>query len=328
MYALTDEEKPLRRESALRYIRHHRTDVLDFLRSRVKDWDRVKAVDELADGDINPVIFAYILRNSYLMSEWERWDKVMSLVTKPGNLTVMIGAKRHGKTAVTFKIIEDILARGLVPFWYGFSPVVKRYYPEVPQILEIEKAENGVIITDEAAIVDPAGKHQTNAQSERMSLIWTTGHRDCALIYISQTFGVDIRILRAMDLIWFKPFFDMDFDRVQANRFFNDAFEYIRPITKTENLIINYQQGHEAWMINNDVPRRWNDALSKPFSLLKGREEALEYVALMENAGITRGNKATEREFYSMMLQRGWNRANLDQLIGRREKIVPRKRGH
>jgi hypothetical protein len=323
MYALTDEEKPLRRDSALRYIQHHRTDVLDFLRSRVKDWDRVKAVSELSEGDINPVIFAYILKNSYIMSEWERWDKVMGLVTTPGNLTVMIGAKRHGKTAVTFKIIEDVLARGITPFWYGFSPVVKKYYPEVQQILEIEKAEKGVIITDEAAIVDPAGKHQTNTQSERMSLIWTTGHRDCALIYISQTFGVDIRILRAMDLIWFKPFFDMDFDRVQASRFFNDAFEYIRPITKTENLIINYQQGHEAWMIDNTVPQRWNDELSKPFSLLKSREEALEYITLMENAGIMRGNKATERDFYSMLLQRGWNRARLDQLIGKRERIVP-----
>jgi hypothetical protein len=291
------KELPLRHDSAIEYIDDFDHLAFAFLDERVRQQDQERAMATLMD---EPVVFANMLKNNNEITEEERKDLVIELVATPGNVTVMIGAKRHGKTATVFWVIEELLRQKKRIYWYGFSPIIKKLYPQVIQTFDLKKVENGVLIVDEAAVFTSAKKGMTTEQQEKMAQIFTCGHADYSVVYISQTFRIDITILNTMDILWFKPFFQMDFDRETARDKFSDTYEYMRPVSKDENMVINCQENN-SWFFTNELPKLWCDALSKPFSRIHSRDDADNYLRMLVEAGMS------ERECKMWLLQRGWS---------------------
>lgn len=295
------KELPLRYDSALEYIDGYDYLMWEFLDERVRSEDQERAVATLRH---EPVTFANMLKNNDEISSSDRKDSAISLVSTSGNVTVMIGAKRWGKTGTAFWVIEELISRGVTVFWYGYSPTIAKLYPQIIQTFDIKRVKNGVLIVDEAAVFSSARNAMTTEQKEKVAQIFTCGHSDWSVIYISQTFRIDITILNTMDVLWFKPFFQMDFDREQARNKFSDTYEYMRPVYKDENLVINCQENN-AWFFTNELPKLWCDALSKPFSRLETRDEAVKYLKLLTEAGMTK------REIKTWVSQRGWDAEEL-----------------
>lgn len=286
---------PLRFDSALQYIEDHSSLFYRFLRERVREEDQERAAAELIK---EPAIVANMLKNNQAMTDMEKMDKVMDLVSTPGNVTVMIGAKRHGKTATAFWAIDLLLDMGKKIIWYGYSQDIAKHYPQLTQTFNTKKVEDAVLVVDESAIIADALDFAHKEQKDRMKLIWVSGHSDYSTIYISQTFRINVKILNAMDIIWFKPFFNMDFDRVEARDKFSETYEYLKPVRKNENLVID-RQTNNSWFFENDLPAKWCDGLSKPLRKLKTREDAMKYLHILEDA------KMSKREIRMMLAMRG-----------------------
>ena len=301
-----DDNLPMRRDSAIKYILDHETLSSQFLSARIREDDWVTAMNRLTEGNKSPVIYANLLINNISLMESERVRKSVELVATAGNTTVMIGAKRFGKTCTATWMIENWLSEGIKVFWFGYSPIIRKCYPQIIQTFNIRKVENGILIIDEAAVHDPSRGFMGKEQSDRMAQIFTQGHSDYSSIFISQTFRVDIRILNTMDVLWLKPFFQLDFDREQAGAFFTEAYEYIRPIQKNENLVINCQENN-SWFFSNGLPDKWCDELSKPFARIKLKDEATEYLKMLLESGIS------QKETDSWLKQRGWT---IKELLG------------
>ena len=291
------KELPLRFDSALDYIEGFDYLMFAFLEERVRYEDQTRAVAILKN---EPVQFANMLKNNNEINAHDRKEIVLSLVSTSGNVTVMIGAKRWGKTATCFWIIEELLSKGVRVFWYGYSPDIARIYPSVIQTFDIKKVEGGVLVADETAVFSSSRDSMTTEQKDRVKQIFTCGHSDWSVIYITQTFRIDITILNTMDILWFKPFFQMDFDRETAKGKFSDTYEYMKPVYKDENLVINCQENN-SFFFTNELPKHWCPALSKPFSRLKTREEAVHYLKMLVESGMP------QRETKTWMAQRGWD---------------------
>lgn len=302
---MSEKELPLRFDSASIYIEGYDHLAFSFLNERVRNEDQERAMEELMQ---EPVVFANMLKNNNEITPGQRKDNAINLVATPGNVTVMIGAKRHGKTATVFWMIEYLLRKKIWVYWYGFSKAIERKYPDVIQTFDLKKVRNGVLFVDEAAVFTSARNAMTNDQKEKVSQIFTCGHSDYSVVYVSQTFRIDITILNTMDVLWFKPFFQMDFDREEAQDKFSKTYEYLRPVNKRENLVINCQENN-SWFFENDLPRRWDDTLSKPFARIEEEDEAIRYLQMLIEAGMS------QRESKMWMLQRGWNLDNLMKRI-------------
>lgn len=291
------DKLPLRFDSAQEFLIDHEGMVFKFLNDRIRDEDQERAMDELME---KPVILANMLKNNYRLTPTERKEKVLDLVAMAGNVTVMIGAKRWGKTCTAFWMIEAFLAMGIKVYWYGYSAAITKLYPRVVQTFDIKTVKDGVLFIDEAAVFNAATDFAQREQKDKMKQIFTSGHNDYSTVYISQTFRINILILNAMDVLWFKPFFNMDFDREKAQDMFSDTYEYMKPIRKDENMVINRQENN-SWFFTNELPAKWCDALSKPFARLKDKEEALHYMGMMGEAGMP------QREMETAMKQRGFD---------------------
>ena len=313
---MEEKEIPLRHDSAIQYIDDYDYLAFDFLDERVREQDQQRAMAMLMN---EPVIFANMLKNNNEIAANEREELAIDLVATSGNVTVMIGAKRHGKTATAFWMIEELLRQGKRVYWYGFSPAIARIYPEVIQTFDLKKVENGILFVDEAAVFTSAKKGMTSEQQEKMAQIFTCGHADYSVVYISQTFRIDITILNTMDVLWFKPFFQMDFDRETAKDKFSETYEYMRPVSRDENMVINCQENN-SWFFTNELPKLWCEALSKPFSRIREKEQALSYLKMLIEAGMS------QRETKMWMMQRGWDMEELlteiaDESDGKLKKI-------
>lgn len=265
-----------------------------------------------------PVVFANMLKNNNEITPEDKKIKAINLVSKAGNVTVMIGAKGKGKTATVFWMIEYLLKRKVQVYWYGYSKAIMRIYPQVIQTFDIKKVKNGILFVDEAAVFTSARNAMTTEQKEKVAHIFTCRHSDYSVVYVSQTFRIDITILNTMDVLWFKPFFNMDFDREEAQDKFSKTYEYLRPVMECENLVINCQENN-AWFFENDLPRRWCEELSKPFARIEEEAEAIEYMGMLAEADMK------PREMNMWMMQRGWNMNKIRERIEAEEGISAKK---
>jgi len=101
-----------------------------------------------------------------------------------------------------------------------------------------------------------------------------------------------------MDILWFKPFFNLDFDRKEAKDKFSETYEYMKPVTKDENMIVNVQENN-SWFFRNEPPKLWCDGLSKPFSRIHDMEIGRRYLMKLKEV------EMTDREMKAWLRQRG-----------------------
>ena len=295
-----DYDKPFDVDSGQQFIIEEER-IRDEDLSRFKPEDRLRICAELSI--ISPKMYATYLKLNYKDTTiTERINRMLNQISDEGMFTLVLGAKRYGKTASAFWVAEEMLARGSNIYWYGYYPELKKIYPEIRQILNLTKISNGLLIYDETLLTMQGRDFMLREIKERVKSLPTMGHRGISTMWLSQSMRIDPLIRDLLDYVWFKPFFN--FELFKKTTDFNQMVKYLIPTHKNENLLINLQT-QEPYKFENPLPLKWNEKISKPFSLIEKKEEAREYFEGLMNAGYS------QREVAMMLRQRGWDLEDL-----------------
>jgi hypothetical protein len=283
--------------SAQRFIDEHSGDFTRFLNDIARKEDHFKVGYNMRKK--GPALLAYILSLNYtdVSSNEERYEKAFTIIAEEGMFSILVGAKRHGKTAAAIVLMEWCVENGYDVYWYGYYPKMKEIYPEFKQTLNLKKIENAVAIVDEAIIMWFGREAMTRELKNRVKGLPTAGHRGLSIVFLSQTFQIDPTIRLLADSIWFKPLFTFEF--FQQGLKINPVVKYALPKNKKQNLLLNLHT-EEAYMFENELPKRWCEELSKPFALIKDEGKAREFFEECVSV-------FSQREAVTMLEQRGWS---------------------
>jgi len=302
-----EQDKPMKEVSALTYILGHKSLLHKFLNEKIRKKDWGKVTGELMTK--SPILLANFLKINYETSESERISKIIREISKEGMLTIMLGAKRFGKTAASIWLAEQLIRMEKKVYWFGFYPHLKKVYPEIRQVLDLRKIDDGTVIFDETLIMMFGREAMVREIRDRVKALPTMGHRGMSIIFISQSLRIDALIKDLADFLWFKPLFTYSiFD--SGLRDVDQMVKYMLPFNKWENLVLNLHT-QEPYIFSNPLPEKWDDDLSKPFSRLESRDEALEFFDKCRKA-------FSEREAVLMLEQRGWK---LEELLSPTDKV-------
>ena len=284
--------------SSLEYLDTHRFKVQKFLDERFRKVDHNFILREMLK---NPIGFAYVIKYNYEYPEQQRIRLVIEKIAKEGSLTIMIGAKGFGKTSTAVWLLEKI--HSLFPkkklYWFGYSEGIEEYYPYVNQTYSLTAPEdNSFLVCDEGSLAFFSRDFMTREQKARIKELPTLRHRGLSVLIISQfSTSLDVDLFLLSDYIWFKPYFVSDFDqRLNLPKW----LAYCLPHQPQENLV--YDMNLECiYTFKNPLPSRWNEKLSKPFSKLKSKEEALEFAGKLKKIGFS------DREIFDLCRIRGFD---------------------
>lgn len=313
-----EEEKRFNIPSALHYITTHQSALAEFLQERVKraDWEFV--IREFMGK--NPVLLANMLKINYETSEADRKDFVLDELSKEGTFILMLGAKRHGKTATGIDFAEDLHDKDIDVYWFGYNETLQKLYPWIKQTFNISRIENGFVLYDEALQSMLGRDAMTKGVRHRIKNLPTAGHRGVSILWMSQSNRVDAVLRDLIEWVWFKPLFNLGMNIFDTGLKLKNEIKYLLPYKKSDNLLYNTQT-EEPYMFSNDLPVNWCEGLSKPYSLIKDRSRALRFWD-----GLRDGNAFSQKEAGEMLEIVGWT---VDELFPEQhvEKVV-NKNGH
>jgi len=299
-----DKHKPFNNITALQYLDGHQGIRARFLNEKVRKQDQAFVTDGLLEF---PVFFANILKLNYEIHETQRVKKITEKLMKEGMITIMLGGKRQGKTAATYWFVEKIIeeqkkeAHKKNLYWFGFSPEVERVYPELQQTMDMRRVEDGILFYDETMLTFLGRDAMTTESKDKVKLLPTIGHRDLSVMFLSQSTRIDAIILNLANSFWFKPYAAMDFDKDdrRQRRLFR-ILRFFMPKQKHDNIFFDMDT-NESYLFQNTLPHRWTEGLSKPFSIIREKKQALRYRSMMEEALLT------DRTIKIFLEQRGWS---------------------
>ena len=299
-----DKHKPFNDVTALDYIEGHQGVISRFLNEKIRKRDQDYVLKNLLEF---PTFFANLVKMNYEMPEEKRIQKIFDKILNEGMITIILGGKRQGKTAVTTWLMEQLesYGKGKKIYWYGFSPVMAKYFPKVIQTMNLKELEDGVLIYDETMLTFLGRDAMTADAKDKVKMLPTIGHRNMSIIFLTQTTRIDAIILNLANSFWFKPYSSLDFDKERGGQkklFY--LLRYFLPKQKFENTFFDMDT-NETYMFKNPLPQRWDDALSKPFSLIKNKKEAKKFYQMMVDA------KLSDREIKIFLSQRGWDEFDL-----------------
>ena len=301
-----NEDKRLDLVSAIEYLEGHWHYVEHFLDKKVREEDKIFVLRKLLRS--YPVEFAQIIKVNFELTEEQKINLILNKISKPGNITLLIGAKRHGKTATSLWIAEQLHKMGIKILMFGFSESIAKYYPWIKQTLDLVGEPNSVLIYDEALLTLRGSRSMSKEVQERIDMIPTVGHRDMALIFLSQSFSVAPEIIRQTDYFWFKPIPGTNFEFAKERVSLSSVLKWFLPYHKWENLVYDLHDDL-LYFFNNPLPSKWNDELSKTYSKIKSPEMAARYFNMLIDAGFS------EREAERLLKVRGWDVTDIAEYI-------------
>lgn len=279
------------------YIATHMPELAQLLEPRVRKEDMPAVIDQLME---NKTYLAKLLENNFSTDEKMRYDHILEEMVSKSLLIIMMGARRHGKTATAFRLAEDIrkLKTNKEIWWFGYSPIVKKTYPWIKQTLDIKKIDNCILIFDEAAIFMMGRESMYGERQKYIKQIPVQGHNDITTIYLTQIERIDPWLWGFCDWVWFKPYPFIDWTETKLN--IAKLHKFMIPNQKWQNYVFDNQEGI-PYFFDNQLPEKWNSELSKPYKKIKDIKEAVKYLEELEKAGIK------QRELETMVELRGWS---------------------
>ena len=306
-----NDELPFGRLSARFYVATHMPEFARLLTPRVRKEDMIDVVEALVQ---NPKYLAALLQNNFSKMMYQRYDDILDRITNESLLIIMMGSRGAGKTATAFKIIEDLLNKGTKKdiYWYGFSRPIKDAYPEVRQTANLRKIENGILLFDEAAIFQGSRDSMTRERIDANKQIPIMRHKDVTTLYLTQVDSIDIDLWRFCDWVWFKPYPGVNFAESKIKMDYIHTF--MIPLKKWQNYIFDMQNGI-PYFFDTRLPKRWNDDISKPYSIIHDPIDAINFWLDLKQSDLS------EREIKTMMALRGWKEEELMEVMqGKQQK--------
>ena len=195
----------------------------------------------------------------------------------------VFGHRRQGKTALTWRLVEDAHDGGRQVVGFQLPAKAKKALTKwvkfAETIDEVRKARGAVVVCDEAALKAHARRASSDFNLSIVQLIAISGQNDQQLYYVCQHGRqLDVGIVMDADLMLFKkpsklhilfsrPELRDVLTRVRAR------FEAQKGDTRRWTYVVDWHEGREGFLTNK-LPTFWTDDLSRSFAA--SEDEAVE----------------------------------------------------
>jgi len=240
------------------------------------------------------------------------YSKWLDVIKHP-SIVLVFGGRGTGKSAVSYRILEDF-RYSLLPCVVGFPEKSKGLLPDwigIEQRLE-DVPSKSIIIVDEAYISHHARDWQKTGNRDICRLLNLSRQQDKTIVFIAQLGRqLDIDIVSSADVLVLKDpgMLQPKFDRPEFRDILleaKQAFQSVKGDIRRWNYVYS-QNTNFTGLIENDLPTFWSTMLSKAYANLG--EMALQ--KLPKNmTDKEKMQKATE------LYAKGWSQSKIAEYFG------------
>lgn len=188
-----------------------------------------------------------------------------------GEIGLIIGRRGSGKSALGFKIIEEMHKKHEMKKFYviGIPDVKHRYLPAwLKPIKSLDAVPNGsVVIIEEAGLAFSAYKRARRDLT--LYVIQTARHKEISLLFVNlNTATVDVNVIRSADIIYVKrpSLLQSQMERVALRRILLQAEVALKKKPDKDMRSWSYvTHADGAGLMRNQLPSFWTEALSKSY---------------------------------------------------------------
>jgi len=196
--------------------------------------------------------------------EFQKFDAEL---VKP-KVILICGARRTGKTAKGFRLLENFLAKGKEVYVLGFPPVLPA---EIKIVNDIEDVPNdSVLLIDEADTIYSSRRSMRKKHLTLNKILKLTGQKDITIIMIvHSTANIDINVIRQMDvlIICNLSLLQVDTDRTLIRWHLQTAKEIFKHFPEEERNSLAYIYSDDfRGMIKFSLPSFWSTQISRAFA--------------------------------------------------------------
>jgi len=193
-------------------------------------------------------------------------------------IVVIAGRRGAGKTALGFRILENIASKKVRPVYALLFPGILPAW--INRITSMMDAPNGsVVLIDETSLEFRAKSLNTRKNNRILELFAIARHKDLSLFFITQhTTTVDICIIRQADTLILKEpsLIQEKTERSELRDLVEAAKESFGKLPKGERELYAYVVDDEyVGLIQNALPTFWSQVISKAYSGLGTSQEII-----------------------------------------------------
>lgn len=209
-------------------------------------------------------------------------DTVVEKIGKNGNVTVIVGKRGSGKTALGFAFAEQYHTKNPNRRIYAvaFPEESRSALPQWIDIMDnIEQIPNGsFIIADEAILIWASTKWQSKASKRLADLIEISRHKDLSMIFITLNSAcLNINVLRFVNTLIIKQtsILQQDLERAEMRKMFkriSDELSLVIEACKKSGMtegdlksLMYIIDDEMEGISSNGLPTFWSDDLSKAY---------------------------------------------------------------
>jgi len=199
---------------------------------------------------------------------------VCEKVNRDGNVTLILGKRGSGKTALGFKLVEEIHKISpkrtlyLASFPDQVSLLVPAYLHVAEDILDVPNGS--LVLIDEAALKYASRKWQSKDTIEVTELIEVCRHKDLSMIFITQnSSSLAASVLRFVNTLLLKQtsLLQEFLERAKFSKIFKQAEIALDEVEDKNKLPYFFVFDDEIKGVGkSDLPSFWSESLSKTYS--------------------------------------------------------------
>jgi len=190
-----------------------------------------------------------------------------------GNISVVVGRRGSGKTALGFRILDEAHEAGKLTYVVGAPQSTMALLPSwVMNIKEISMApDNAVVLADEAVLTYSNREWTRDKSAKLNSAIDLARQKDLALIFITLNSAmIDVNIVRTIDTLILKEpsLLQEETERPFMRKFLKKADDMFDGIPETDDprSWCAIFDTNEETMLKMELPSFWSDSLSKSWA--------------------------------------------------------------
>lgn len=185
---------------------------------------------------------------------------------KDSLITIVFGKRGSGKSALGFKILENIHSKSGRPCSVlGVSESVMPSW--IDSIDDVESAENGsVVLVDEGAVAFSSRESMRSGNKELGKLLAIARHKNLSIVFITQNTGmIDKNVLKLADILMIKEgsLLQLEMERPEMKKFYEKATSAFAGLEGEKKKYVYVIDSDFEGVISHALPSFWSESISK-----------------------------------------------------------------